>query len=78
MKLQVEIPDSIAAQAQELASREQVSMDNLVATALAAQLDKSPRRPTIAERAQRVDWAKVDEILDRVPADPPPLPGDER
>jgi len=50
MKLQVEIPDSIAVQMQELASRERVSMDNLVATALTAQLDKSPKRPTITEK----------------------------
>ncbi len=56
MKLQIDIPDSIAAQARELATREHVSMDHLVASALAAQLDKSPQRPTIAERARRVDW----------------------
>jgi len=45
--------------------------------ALAAQLDKSPQRPTIAERASRVDWPKVDEILGRV-SEQPPLPGDEK
>jgi len=78
MKLQVEIPDSIAVQMQELASRERVSMDNLVATALTAQLDKSPKRPTITERARRVDWTKVDAILARVPDDSPSLPEDKR
>ena len=52
-------------------------MDALVATALTAQLDHTPHRPTIAERAARVDWEKVDAILARVPA-APPTPGDER
>ena len=77
MKLQVDIPDNIVAQVRELASREQVSMDHLVASALTAQIDKSSQRPTIAERARRADWMKVDEILSRVPAKPP-LPGDEK
>ena len=34
-------------------------------------------RPTIAERAARVDWTKVDTILARV-AEVPPEAGDER
>lgn len=76
MKLQVDIPDSIATQARELASRDHISVDHLIASALTAQLDKSPQRPAIAERARRTDWAKGDEILARVPANPP-LPGDE-
>ena len=77
MKLEVEIPDRIAIQVRELASREHTSVDHLIASALTVQLDHSPQRPTIAERTRRVDWAKVDEILARVPANPP-LPGDER
>jgi len=77
MKLQVDIPDSLAAQARELASREHISVDHLIASALTAQLDKSPQRPTIAERARRVNWAKVDEILARVPNAEPPE-GDAR
>ncbi len=34
------------------------------------------RRDTIAMRADRVEWEKVDDILARVPANPP-LPSDE-
>jgi hypothetical protein len=34
-------------------------------------------RETITERAKRVDWQKVDDILARVPANPP-VPGDEK
>ena len=77
MTLHIEIPDTIASQARDLAAREHITVDKLIATALTAQLDHTPLRPTIAERAARVDWEKVDAILARVPA-VPPMPGDER
>ena len=77
MNVVVQLPDSLAAQAREFAQREHISMDALVASALTAQLDHAPHRPTIAERAARVDWEKVDAILARVPA-APPTAGDER
>ena len=68
MTLHIEIPDSIARQARELAAREHITVDSLIAAALTAQLDHAPHRPTIAARAARVDWQKVDAILARVPA----------
>jgi hypothetical protein len=71
MTLQVDIPDSLVRQAGELAERQHVSVDQVVAAALAAQISSAPSRPSIAERAQRVNWQRVDEILDRVPANPP-------
>ena len=77
MTFHVNLPDSLAARARELAAREHVTVDALIASALTAQLDHTPHRPTIAERAARVDWQKVDAILARVPA-VPPLRGDER
>ena len=77
MNVGVQLPDSLAAQAREFVQREHITMDALVASALTAQLDHTPHRPTIAERAARVDWEKVDAILARVPA-VPPMPGDER
>ena len=76
MTLQVDIPDSLLRQANELAERQQVSVDQIVATALSAQIAAAATRPSIAERAQRVKWEKVDEVLARVPANPP-VPGDE-
>jgi hypothetical protein len=76
MTLQVDIPDSLARQANELAARQQVSVDQVVAAALVAQISAAATRPTIAERAKRVNWGRVDEILARVPAKPP-IPGDE-
>ena len=77
MTLQVNIPDSLLRQTKELAQRQQVTVDQIVAAALSAQLSAAATRPSIAERARRVDWQKVDEILARVPDDPP-VPGDER
>jgi hypothetical protein len=77
MTIQVTLPDSLAAQARALATREHITVDALVASALTAQLDHTPQRPTIAERAARVNWEAVDAILARVP-DAPPVPGDER
>jgi hypothetical protein len=71
MTLQVDIPDSLVRQAGELAKQQHVSVDQVVAAALAAQISSAPSRPSIAERARRVNWQRVDEILDRVPANPP-------
>jgi hypothetical protein len=77
MTIQVTLPDHLAAQAREVATRAHISVDALIASALTAQLDHTPHRPTIAERAARVNWEAVDAILARVP-DAPPVPGDER
>ena len=71
MTLQVNIPDSLVRQAGELAERQHVSVDQVVAAALTAQISSAPARPSIAERARRVNWQRVDAIFDRVPANPP-------
>lgn len=71
MTLQVDIPDSLVRQASELAERQHVSVDQVVAAALSAQVSSAAARPSIAERAKRVNWQRVDEILDSVPANPP-------
>ena len=68
MTLHVNLPDSLAAPARALAEREHITVDALIASALSVQPDHTPQRPTIAERAARVDWQKVDAILARVPA----------
>ena len=77
MKVSVELPDLLVARARDLAAREKTSVDALIASALVVQLDHAPRRPTIAERAAKADWKRFNEILARVPNNPP-LPGDER
>ena len=76
MTLQIDIPDTLVRQANDLAARKHVTVDELVATALTAQISASPPRLTIAERAKRANPQRMDEILARVPANPP-LPGDE-
>jgi hypothetical protein len=77
MTIQVEIPDLLARQVSDLAAEQKVSVDQFVAAARTAQGSAAATRPSIRERAQRVNWQKVDEILTRVP-DRPPLPDDER
>lgn len=77
MTLRVDIPESLLKQATELAARQQVTVDQIIASALAAQINASITRPSISDRAKRVNWQKVDDILARVP-DRPPLAGDER
>ena len=75
-RLEVKIPDLLFKQVNEVAAKEKVSVDQIVSIALAAQVSASQARESISSRAKRVDWRKVDDILDRVPANPP-LPGDE-
>jgi hypothetical protein len=75
--LEVKIPDLLFKQINEVAAREKVSVDQIVSIALAAQVSASQARESISSHAKRVDWRKVDEILDRVPANPP-IPGDEK
>jgi hypothetical protein len=74
--LEVKIPDLLLMQINEMAAKEKVSVDQIVSIALAAQVSASQARESISSRAKRVDWRKVDDILARVP-DNPPLPGDE-
>ena len=76
MTLHVDIPGSLARQVTDLAAKQHVTVNQVVAAALTAQVFAAGTRPSIAERAQRVDWQKVDEVLCRVPARPP-LPGEE-
>jgi hypothetical protein len=74
--LEIKIPDLLFKQVNEVAAKEKVSVDQIVSIALAAQVSASQARESISSRAKRVDWQNVDDILTRVPANPP-LPGDE-
>ena len=69
-----EIPDLLLKQVNEVAVKETVSVDQMVSIALAAQVCAAQARERITSRAKRVDRQIVDDILARVPADPP-LPG---
>jgi hypothetical protein len=74
--LEVHIPDLLLKQVHEIAAKDKVSVDQIVSIALAAQVSASQARESISSRAKRVNWHEVDNILARVP-DNPPLPGDE-
>ena len=76
MNLQVELPETLVRQVSDLAAKQHVSVNQIVATALVAQVAAAETRPSIKDRAQRVNWKRVDEILAKVPANAP-LPGDE-
>lgn len=74
--LQVQVPDILLQEVEELAAKQNASVDQIVSLALAAQVSAWRTRESIASSANRVDWQKVDEILARVP-DVPPQPDDE-
>ena len=74
--LEIKIPDLLLRQVTEVAGKQNVSVDQFVSIALAAQVSASQAGESISARAKRVDWQKVDDILARVP-DNPSLPGDE-
>lgn len=65
--LTAQIPDSLARQVEELASREHVQIDHLVAIALASQVAGWETRNSIEQRAQRGSIAALQLALDRVP-----------
>jgi len=56
--------------------KQKVSADQIVSSALAAQVSAHATRKSAASRDRRVHWPKVNEILSRVP-EVPTLPGDE-
>ncbi len=74
--LSIRLPDSIHQRARELAKREGVSINQLVATALAEKLSAFMTVDYLEERAKRGSRAKFDRALAKVKK-APPLPGDE-
>lgn len=74
--LSLRLPDSLHAKVRELAERDDVSINQFIATAVA---EKAAALLTVAyleERAKRGSRAEFDRILAAVP-DAPPMPGDE-
>ena len=74
--LQAQVPELLLQEVQELALKQNATVDQIVSVALAAQVSAWRTRESIASRAGRVNWETVDGILARVP-DVPPEPGDE-
>jgi hypothetical protein len=57
--LQVQVPDILVQEVEELAAKQNASVDQIVSLALAAQVSAWRTRESIASRAKRVDWQKV-------------------
>ena len=74
--LSVRLPDSLHDKVRELARRDDVSINQFIATAVAEKASALLTVDYLTQRARRADPDLFDRVLRRVP-DVPPLPGDE-
>ncbi|HYW19245.1 MAG TPA: hypothetical protein VE956_07995 [Nodularia sp. (in: cyanobacteria)] len=65
--LNVQIPESLYKQIETLAAKENISLEQLVAIALSAQVSASMTKDYIEEKAKRGNWDKFGQILAKVP-----------
>ena len=75
-KIEANVPDYLAKQALAVAEREKVSVDQIVALALSAQIAAWKGSDDMETRAKRANRAAFDRVMAKVP-DVPPMPGDE-
>lgn len=61
------IPDTLLRQAQAIAEREEISLDQFISLALASQVSVWETRARFAARAEQGDWQKAQEILAKAP-----------
>ena len=74
--IEAKVPDYLARLANEVAERENVSVDQIVALALSSQVEAWRIRDDMETRARRANPADFNALLAKVP-DVPPIPGDE-
>lgn len=74
--LSLRLPDSIHEKVKELAARDDISVNQFIATAVAEKMAALLTVEYLADRAERGDESAMDRILNRVPSRPP-LDGDE-
>jgi hypothetical protein len=74
--MSLRLPESLHERARELAKQEGVSINQLVATALAEKLSALDTVQYLEARAARGSRKRFLEALDRTPSTPP-VPGDE-
>ena len=74
--MSLRLPESLHERARELAKREGISINQLIATALAEKISALDTVAYLEERATRGSREAFLEILSRVPSGPP-VPGDE-
>ncbi|MDF5727453.1 MAG: hypothetical protein PUP92_05300 [Rhizonema sp. PD38] len=65
--LNVHIPDSLYRQIEALAVKENISLEQLVAIALSAQVSAWMTKDYIEEKAKRGSWDKFQQVLNKVP-----------
>ncbi len=70
--LTVELPDNLHEKAREVAAAKKLSMDALVAIALAQSLSRLVPDAYLEERAARASGKGLEEFLAQVPKVPPP------
>lgn len=76
--ISLRLPDSLHRQARVLAAREEISINQLIATALAEKMAALMTGEYLAERAARGSRKKFDRVLKKVRAqDRAPAAGDE-
>ena len=67
INLNAQIPDSLYKQVEALAARENISVEQLVALALSAQVSAWMTKDYLKQRAERGSWQKFRAVLTRVP-----------
>ena len=65
--INTKVPDALFRQAKKIAEREEISLDEFVALALASQISSWNTGKSFAERAEKGDWQKAREILAKAP-----------
>jgi hypothetical protein len=65
--LNAQIPDSLYKQVEALAARENISVEQLVAIALSAQVSAWMTKDYLEQRSERGSWQKFQQVLTRVP-----------
>lgn len=66
--LTINLPDNLHEKAREVAAKKNLSVDALVAIALAQSLSRLVADPDLEERAGRATGKGIDEFLSQVPA----------
>ena len=74
--ISLRLPESLHKRARELAERENISINQLIATALAEKMSALLTAEYLGERARRGNRAKYDRVLKKV-RDTKPREGDE-
>ncbi|GCL39445.1 hypothetical protein H6F47_22410 [Sphaerospermopsis sp. FACHB-1094] len=65
--LNVQIPESLYKQIEALAAKENMTLEQLVAIALSAQVSAWMTKDYIEEKAKRGSWHKFQQVLAKVP-----------